>query len=137
MDLPARSWPAGFVPMPRIGRWSNVFKATGSLVRGMIACHRLGHSRAALPLLIDFRVDHLPHGIEPRAVKVDLVAGLDQRAAVERREAGDGVFHLQSDELRHSCRPTTPGGTSPPSRRYSSAGQGGTMPGGIQGPAAV
>ena len=76
-----------------------VFKATGSRWCGMIAVTGLATPRRAT-LQIDFRVDHLPHGIKPRAVKVDLVAGLDERAAaVGRREAGDGVFHLQAEKF--------------------------------------
>ena len=59
----------------------------------------LGHARSAVPLLVDFHVDHLPHGIEPRAVEAYLVAGLDQGAAVKRVIAGNGVFHLQTQQL--------------------------------------
>ena len=42
---------------------------------------------------------HLAHGPEARAVDEDLVARLDDRAAVEGVEAGDGVFHFQPADL--------------------------------------
>ena len=61
--------------------------------------HRFGHARGAVALLVDLHVDHLPHGIESRAVEAYLVAGLDQRAAVERVVAGDGVLHLQAQQF--------------------------------------
>ena len=61
-------------------------------------------------LVVLLHAHHLAHGAEPRAVEVDAVARLDERAAVERVVVGDGVLRFEAADLAvggHSGRPGT------------------------------
>ena len=107
--------------------------------RGGIDLFGLVHAAGTLPFLVGHQADHLAHRAEARAVEKHFVARLDPRAAVGRVVAGHGVFHFQALHfplfLPSRCFPTPAGRpSSPPSRTYSSSGQGWRMPGGDQGP---
>ena len=112
--------PLGWIVLLR-GRWPD----WSSLVQVGLDRH-VDAARLSLPLFVATRPTTL-RTAPKRGRTGRLVARLDDGATVERVVVGHGVFQLQAHALRR--RPTPVARTSsPPSRRYSSSGQGRRCP---------